>query len=124
MNRPKHRFLGPEGKRNRANADLFRAMLCVVWGDNCDIITGHHINFQFDGDLSTEDEIPSADCLLFDHDIMCAVFGEKAYEIMRNIAILRPWARENYVRSLFVMLHPEHEVGRDPKFPEELPRAA
>lgn len=119
MNRPTHRFLGPEGKRNRANADLFAAILCIAWGEECSIITGHHINFQFGGDLSTEDEIPSADCLLFDHDIMSSVFGEEQSKgLMQQIASLRPYERENVVRDAFVRLYPNHGLDATHKFLE------
>lgn len=107
MNRPNVRFLGGEGKRNRANADLYHAMLCMAWGD-CEVIVGHHVNFQFDGDLSTEDEIPSADCLLFDHDIMQAVFGQDALPLMAEIATLRPYEREQRVLSAFQAAYPNH----------------
>lgn len=110
MTRPTAKFLKDEGKRNRANADLFRAMLCVAWGEDCDIIVGHHINFQFDKDFRTEDEIPAADTLLFDHDIMTAVFGVNAGPIMYTIAGLAPYEREAYVLEWFRTMHPDQPV--------------
>lgn len=105
--RPAFRYLSGEGKRNRANADLYQAMLQIAWGDGCSVITGHHVSFLFDGDLSTEDEIPSADSLLFDHDVMSCLFPADYIDIMRQIAPLRRYARENYVRALMVERHPE-----------------
>lgn len=110
MTRPTAKFLKDEGKRNRANADLFRAMLCVAWGEDCDIIVGHHINFQFDKDFRTEDEIPAADTLLFDHDIMWAVFGAESWDIMRHLAELLPYEREAYVLEKFCIMHPDQPV--------------
>lgn len=107
--RPATRFLGPEGKRNRANAALYKAMLCVAWGE-CEVIVGHHVNFQFDGDLSTEDEIPSADTLLFDHDIMGAVFGDSAVLLMTQIAAVRPYERERILIAAFNRFHPDEAV--------------
>lgn len=115
MTRPTAKFLKDEGKRNRANADLFRAMLCVAWGEDCDIIVGHHINFQFDKDFRTEDEIPAADTLLFDHDIMSAVFGDAALGIMREISVLPPYRREEYVGALLRRAHPEAVFTIQPK---------
>jgi hypothetical protein len=106
MSRPTAKFLKDEGKRNRANADLFRVMLCIAWGEDCEIIVGHHINFQFDKDFNTEDEIPAADTLLFDHEIMHAVFGDKALGIMRTIATLAPYEREEYVGAVLRKEHP------------------
>lgn len=103
MTRPTVHFLSGEGKRNRANADLYRRLLAIAWGE-CEVIVGHHVAFQFDGDLNTEDEIPSADCLLFDHDIMGAVFGEQALELMQRIALLRPYERETEVARVLTIV--------------------
>lgn len=86
-------YLGGEGKRNRDHAALFTALLTRAWGE-CEVIVGHHVAFEFAGDLNTEDEIPSADCLLFDHGIMTAVFGEQAIPLMQRIAALKPGERE------------------------------
>lgn len=112
--RPAFRYLSGEGKRNRANADLFRALLCIAWGDDCMVITGHHVSFMFDGDLSTEDEVPSADCLLFDHEIMGRVFPEDYMEIMRDLAPMHRYARENHVRRLFCARYPDIPLSREP----------
>lgn len=96
---PNH-FLGPEGERNRKNAALFQRLLRKAWGE-CEIIVGHHIGYEFAGDLDTEDEIPSADTLLFDHDIMQAVFGDQAMALLARIAVLKPYDREiEVVRAL------------------------
>lgn len=114
--RPTFRYLSGEGKRNRANADLFQAMLLIAWGEGCSVITGHHVSFLFDGDLSTEDEIPSADCLLFDHDVMGTLFPGDYQEIMATIAPLGRYERENVVRRLMIARHPE--CGLSPAEPE------
>lgn len=105
--RPEFRFLSGEGKRNRANADLFQAMLCLAWGEGCTVITGHHVSFLFDGKLETEDEVPSADCLLFDHDIMSELFPDRYLKIMRRISGMRRYERENYVRQLLLERYPD-----------------
>ena len=113
--RPSFRYLSGEGKRNRANADLFQALLCTAWGEGCMVITGHHVSFMFDGDLSTEDEVPSADSVLFDHEIMGAVFGEShAVEIMREIAPLPRYRREDFVRELLCRKNPALNLSREP----------
>ena len=96
MTRPDVRYLKGEVQRNREHAGLFQRLLRIAWGD-CAIIVGHHVAFQFDGDLTTEDEIPSADTLLFDHGVMGAVFGDRAREVMQRIAPLRPGEREQAV---------------------------
>lgn len=107
--RPNAKFLGGEGKRNRHNAGLFCQMLFQAWGD-CDVIVGHHINFLFDKNLETEDEIPAADTLLFDHAIMGCLFGDKMPDVLAHIAVLGPYARERYVAQRFNELYPERAV--------------
>ncbi len=106
MTRPNFKFLSGEGKRNRTNADLFQLMLCKAWGEGCQVITGHHISFLFDGDLETEDEVPSADCLLFDHEIMSTLFPKDYISIMATLAVLERYDRENYVRKLICDKYP------------------
>ena len=93
MPRPNVHYLSGEGKRNREHAALFQRLLHLAFG-GCDVIVGHHVAFQFDGDLTTEDEIPSADTLLFDHNVMGMIFGERARDVMTRIAPLLPGERE------------------------------
>lgn len=95
MQRPTIHYLGSEGKRNREHAPLFQRLLHIAFGP-CDVIVGHHVNFQFDGDLSTEDEVPAADTVLFDHTIMRACFGDNAVVHMATMAALKPGERERY----------------------------
>lgn len=93
-------FLSTEGKRNRANADLYLDMLRIAYpGEKLDVIVGHHICFEFDGDISTENEIPAADTLLFDHEIMGRIFGQvDARAHMHRMVELDASAREDYIR--------------------------
>lgn len=82
-------YLGFENQRNKSNAALYERLLKVALKrDDVAVLIGHHITFELGGDLSTENEIPSADCLMFDHDLMTSVFGEKAVQIMRVLASL------------------------------------
>src|SRR5688572_29043208 len=82
-------FLSVEDKRNRTHAALFARMLRLAYGRDVDVIVGHHVTFEFHGDISTENEIPSADCLLFDHDIMPRIFGRRrAMELMQHLATI------------------------------------
>lgn len=118
-NRPTFRYLSGEGKRNRSNADLFQAMLTLAWGSKCSVITGHHVSFLFDGDLSTEDEIPSADTVLFDHAIMGTLFPTDYREIMAKLAPLARYERENATRVLLIERYPECKLSPEPVFPAE-----
>lgn len=114
MNRPTERFLGGEGKRNRHNAALYVAMLNKAWGA-CEVIVGHHINFEFDSNLDTEDEIPSADCLLFNHQIMRGIFGKDAPNIMSHLAGLEPYAREEEVVRQWNERYPDEQLTIPPR---------
>lgn len=82
-------YLGFENQRNKENADLYTRLIRAAIGKdrNVAVLIGHHLTFELDGDLDTENEIPSADCLMFDHDLMRAVFGPERYiNIMRDLA--------------------------------------
>lgn len=74
MEQPKD-FLGYENDRNKQNANLYTEILRAAWGAETAILVGHHICTEKNNDLNTENELPSADTLMFDHDIMTKVFG-------------------------------------------------
>ena len=83
-------WLGFEQHRNKRNAELYtrllKAALERAGQDDVQVLIGHHITFELASDLNTENEIPSADCLIFDHFLMKLVFGERALDIMRQLA--------------------------------------
>ena len=79
-------WLTSENARNKAHASLYTAIMHRAFGASAEILIGHHLTFEEGGDLSTEDEIPSADTMMFDHDIMGRVFGANAVAIMRQLA--------------------------------------
>lgn len=83
-------YLGFENARNKRNAATYeKLMKKALKHDACAVLIGHHLTFELDGDLETENEIPSADCLMFDHDLMTAAFGpDRAVSIMRYLASL------------------------------------
>ena len=81
-------FLTVENQRNKDHAQLYVDLVQRAYGCNNAVLIGHHIVFEADGDITTENEIPAADTLLFDHEIMTAVFGEdKAMRLMSNMAV-------------------------------------
>lgn len=93
-------YLGEENLRNKMHAPLFVRMLKEAWGPNYDVLIGHHICYQQHGNIDTENEIPAADTLLFDHDIMTKLFGDRAVCVMRELATLKPGEREKKVEQL------------------------
>lgn len=79
-------YLGFEAQRNRTYATLYTELLQFAFGTDNDVMIGHHICFEHDKDIKTENEIPSADTLIFDHDIMKRCFGSLARIVMRECA--------------------------------------
>jgi hypothetical protein len=80
-------YLGFENQRNKQHADLYtRFLRAAIPESGVAVLVGHHVTFEIGGDLMTENEIPSADTLMFDHDLMKAVFGERAIAIMQKLA--------------------------------------
>lgn len=111
-------FLGSENARNKRHAALYSAILKAAIG-KCDVLIGHHLTFEINGDLETENEIPSADCLMFDHGIMGAVFGDRAVAIMQHLAATPCDSRDEVLQAYFEC------VGRmqSPTFPPEATEA-
>jgi len=79
-----------ENDRNHDSSDLFKAVMREVYGPG-DVIVGHHIIHEVrdkraDGfTYEVVQEIPSADALIFDHDVAKKLFGT-AY--LDNLALL------------------------------------
>lgn len=78
-------YLSYENTRNKTHAALYERLMRAAFGE-CAVIVGHHLTFEKNGDLTTENEIPSADTLIFDHEVMKAVFGGQAKSIMMHLA--------------------------------------
>lgn len=81
-------YLSSETVRNKQHASTYERFLKAALPERrLSVFVGHHISFEIDGDLSTENEIPSADCLMFDHELMGTVFGQhNGVAIMRDLA--------------------------------------
>lgn len=80
-------YLGYENARNKRNAATYERLIkrAIGPGVKVAVLVGHHITFELNGDLATENEVPSADCLMFDHDFMGKVFGPHAVQIMQEL---------------------------------------
>ncbi len=86
------RIEGPfENDRNTVWADLFKAIIRECFGV-CDVIIGHHVVYQVaehrpDGFVyQLVQEIPSADALIFNHDVARKLWGDAWEEILRVLA--------------------------------------
>lgn len=98
-------YLSFEQTRNKEHAALYTKMLKTALGDNNAVLIGHHLTFETDGILETENEIPSADCLLFDHFIMRKLFGDKAMHVMQTLAAVSVDARDDLAKRYFEAYH-------------------
>lgn len=85
-------YLETENERNKKNHKIYERFLrkavhpevtVVPPPADCSVVVGHHIIFIIgDGEPN---EIPSADTLLFDHELMKSVFGSSAMAIMLTL---------------------------------------
>jgi hypothetical protein len=84
-------WLQSENDRNTHHGQLFVDLLKVAFGADEVVMVGHHFVFEPQGamaalDLTKLNEIPSADTIIFDHDIMGAVFGPLALQVIRYLS--------------------------------------
>lgn len=102
-------YLGSENTRNKKNAKLFEALIKAAYGEDNDVLIGHHLTFEKHGDIETENEIPAADTLIFCHDLMGAIFGDYALSIMRELVGLPAEKREERLGQIFY--RPVHQAA-------------
>lgn len=90
-----------ENDRNIENADLFKAILRECYGIT-DCIIAHHLTYvkeelRSDGfKYQIVQEIPSADALIFDHDIAKRIWG-KGWEAVLTTLALTPVPQRDQV---------------------------
>lgn len=90
-----------EGKRNRTNAMLYAALITKAYGTEFEMFIGHHLAYKPQASaIVTLDEIPSADTLLFDHEIMRANFGPRYIEVMQQLVAQPCEERERLLERL------------------------
>lgn len=70
-------YLSWENARNRRAHKLFQDILHEAFGSDEEVVIAHHLTFDGAGD--DPDEIPSADTMIFDHDIARVIWGEANY---------------------------------------------
>ena len=87
-----------ENGRNFKCQALFERMLKKAWPDVSMVACGHHIFFRR-GDGPVE-ELPSADALLFSHEIAKRVWGPGWKGVIRALAIEPEETRGEYAASL------------------------
>lgn len=97
-------YLQAENDRNTHHGPVFIDLIKRAFGVDEVVMVGHHFVFEPQQamqkfDLSKLNEIPSADTMLFDHDIMRAVFGDRALEIMARLSQTPAESRDAIVQT-------------------------
>jgi uncharacterized membrane protein len=91
---------GPyENDRNGENSDLYKAIIREAYGVT-DVICGHHLVYQVedkraDGFTYTfVEEVPSADTLIFDHEVAKKLWGDHWESVLTQLALTPIAARD------------------------------
>lgn len=102
-------YLGYENHRNTVHAQLYTDIVNEAFGHE-DVIVGHHITFERHGDIKTENEIPSADTLLFDVDVASRLFGEHfARSLLMRLALTPVESRDKAYADEFYRAYPHRK---------------
>jgi hypothetical protein len=97
-------YLVYENNRNHVNHEVQTELVKRAFGKTCDVLVAHHITFERVGQEPIE--IPSADTLIFDHDIMGHIFGVNAYALMKELAMAPSAYREPILKRELAKLPP------------------
>lgn len=85
-----------ENHRNKLSQDLFQRLLELTFKPEM-VVIGHHLSFVKDGN---EEEIPSADTFLFDHEIMQIIFGVDYIRVIQQLAMVPTQERDQLLREI------------------------
>lgn len=95
-----------ENERNQKNATLYKAIICEAF-DVKDVICGHHIIYlieetRADGFVyQVIEEVPSADALIFDHDVARRIWGEGYRDYLVKLALVPIEERDALLAELY-----------------------
>jgi hypothetical protein len=94
-------YLTVETDRNKVHAALYSRLLRKAFGHDTEVLVGHHFCFQDPvPGIGSENEIPSADTVIFDHEIMTACFGDDAVRVMQELAAVPCESRDMVLQEL------------------------
>ena len=94
-----------ENERNRLSSGCFKDVIREAFGVD-DVIVAHHLTYvktdNRDGfSYEVVQEIPSADCLLFDHEIARHIWGEGFLEVLKTLATTPTEDRDRVFHDLY-----------------------
>lgn len=100
-------YLMAENDRNRTKHKVYERLLRAALQTECVVVVvGHHVSFKLPGNDNLN-EIPSADTLIFDFELMSKVFGAKTPLVLEHLAVLDCNARDAMLEEYLNVLHPE-----------------
>lgn len=94
-----------ENDRNADNRDLFKAIIREAF-DVQDVLVGHHLTYEAqevrDGfNYTIMEEIPSADTLIFDHDVAQKLWGRDWRNVLVRLALEPCETRDKLLADLY-----------------------
>lgn len=94
-----------ENDRNADSADLFKRIIREVYGVK-DVIIAHHLVYvteeRRDGfNYQIVEEVPSADTLIFDHDVARRLWGARWREVLTQLALEPAATRDELLARLY-----------------------
>ena len=98
--REKIGYLDIEGNRNAEDADLFEAIIREAYDSVVFVACGHHLMVSIK-DTPVPIEIPSADTLMFDHDVAIKIWKDGYQNILTHLALEPAATRNSLLRKLY-----------------------
>lgn len=90
-----------ENDRNADSRDLFKAIIREAYGVQ-DVIIAHHLTYVKDeGDFEYVEEVPSADALIFDHDVARTIWGDAWKDNLVKLALEPVATRDKLLKTLY-----------------------
>jgi hypothetical protein len=95
-----------ENDRNLENNELYKAIIREAYGVR-DVICGHHLVYQLEEKRADGftyqliEEIPSADALIFDHDVAKKIWGPGYESVLVKLALEPVETRDKLLGELY-----------------------
>lgn len=90
-----------ENDRNARNRELFTQMIHEAFNTNQTIIAHHLVYSIQEDDNFLVEEIPSADTLIFDHDVMKKLFPNNWREVLTSLALTPAELRDEMLKDYY-----------------------
>lgn len=105
-------YLAAENARNHRNHRLYERFLRMAFGPEATVLVAHHLNYEVaEGSGGEPIEIPSADTMMFCHELMEKVFGiDDMHYAMAQLAVRPVEERDPHFELLLDRLEEKKRV--------------